>query len=247
MIVSWSACSLPLSFPGSNPAVLFCARPPAGFEKIRATPQDAPAGSRRSVGCWFRRSLLCGGALWLVRSHRSVFRHRSFRACRPFAARWLCWAPASFLSRLCSRWPVWAAGWGLASGRGGSLYSIRQARKLGFMPGVSLFVVGVAPSAFFLASAEQFSLFRALSPAPQATQPLPKGIAGPGLNWSRSPAAGRGSLAGERYDEQTVSGPLTQAFWLGLNFNRPACAGPGTADRQPGRVYQWFKRPWGTS
>ena len=131
---------------------------------------------------------------------------------------------------------VFAGQAALASGRGGSLYAIRQARKLGFVPGASLFVVGVRPSGFFLASAEQLNLFRALSPAPQATEPPPKGIAGPGLNWSRSPAAGRGSLAGERSNEQTVSGPLTQAFWLRLNFNR-----------QPGRVYQWYERPWGST
>jgi len=110
----------------------------------------------------------------------------------------------------------------LVSGRGGSLFSIRQALKLGFVPGQSLFVVGVGPSGFFLAPGEQLGLFRALSPAPQATE----------LNWSRSPSAGRRELAGERYDEQTVSGPLSQAFWLGLNFNR-----------QPGRVYRWDERP----
>ena len=121
----------------------------------------------------------------------------------------------------------------LVSGRGGSLFSVRQALKLGFVPGVSLFVVGVGPSGFFLAPGEQLGLFRALSqPAPQAAGPPPQGIAGPGLNWSRSPSAGRQELAGERYDEQTVSGPLSQAFWLGLNFNR-----------QPGRVYRWDERP----
>lgn len=120
----------------------------------------------------------------------------------------------------------------LASGKGGSLFSVRQALKLGFVPGQSLFVVGVGPSGFFLAPGEQLCLFRALSPAPQATEPPPKGIAGPGLNWSRSSAAGRRELAGERYDEQTVSGPLSQAFWLRLNFNR-----------QAGRVYRWDERP----
>lgn len=120
----------------------------------------------------------------------------------------------------------------LVSGRGGSLYSVRQALNVGFVPGASLFIVGVGPSGFFLAPGEQLCLFRALSPAPQATGPPPQGIAGPGLNWSRSPSAGRRSEAGERYDEQTVSGPLSQAFWLGLNFNR-----------QPGRVYRWDERP----
>ena len=125
----------------------------------------------------------------------------------------------------------------LVLGRGGSLYAIRQATKLGFVPGQSLFVVGVGPQGFFLAPGQQLSLFQAVSqPAPRATEPPPKGIAGPGLNWSRSSAAGRSSLAGERYDEQTVSGPLSGAFWLGLNFNR-----------QPGRVYQWFERPWGST
>jgi hypothetical protein len=94
----------------------------------------------------------------------------------------------------------------LASGRGGSLFSVRQALKLGFVPGVSLFIVGVGPSGFFLAPGEQLCLFRALSPAPQAAGPPPRGIAGPGLNWSRSPSAGRRSEAGERYDEQTVCG-----------------------------------------
>ena len=123
----------------------------------------------------------------------------------------------------------------LVSGRGGSLYSVRQALKLGFVPGQSLFVVGVGPLGFFLVSAAHLGLHQALlQPAPQGTAPSPPGIAGPGLNWSRSPAAGRRELAGERYDAQTVSGPLSQAFWLGLNFNR-----------QPGRVYQWFERPWG--
>ena len=119
----------------------------------------------------------------------------------------------------------------LASGRGGSFFSVRQAVKLGFVPGQSLFVVGVGPSGFFLTSAgsvgRQLSLW--------ATEPPPKGIAGPGLNWSRSPSAGRSSLAGERYDEQTVCGPLSGAFWLGLNFNR-----------QPGRVYRWDEKPWGS-
>jgi hypothetical protein len=120
----------------------------------------------------------------------------------------------------------------LVSGRGGSLFSVRQALKLGFVPGASLFVVGVGPSGFFLAPGEHLCLFRAMSPAPQATEPSPQGIAGPGLNHSHSPAAGRRHLAGERYDEQTVCGPLSQAFWLGLNFNR-----------QPGRVYRWDEWP----
>lgn len=109
----------------------------------------------------------------------------------------------------------------LVSGRGGSLYSVRQALKLGF----------------FLVPAGQLGLYQArLRPAPQSAAPPPQGIAGPGLNRSRSPAAGRRELAGERYDAQTVSGPLSQAFWLGLNFNR-----------QPGRVYQGSERPWGNT
>lgn len=125
----------------------------------------------------------------------------------------------------------------LVSGRGGSLFSVRQALKLGFVPGQSLFVVAVGPSGFSLVPAEHLSLHRALcQPAPQATEPPPQGIAGPGLNWSRSPSAGRRELAGERYDEQTVSGPLSQAFWLGLNVNR-----------QPGRVYRWDERLWGST
>jgi hypothetical protein len=122
----------------------------------------------------------------------------------------------------------------LASGRGGSLFSVQQAVRLGFVPGQSLFVVGVGPSGFFPAPSSLFSRQLWLLPPPQASGPPPQGIAGPGLNWSRSASAGRSSLAGERYDEQTVSGPLSGAFWLGLNFNR-----------QPGRIYRWDERPWG--
>ena len=47
-----------------------------------------------------------------------------------------------------------------------------------------------------------------------------RSVRSPGGTYSRSPAAGRPDPHGERYNGQTVSGPLSQAFWLGLNFGR---------------------------
>jgi len=97
---------------------------------------------------------------------------------------------------------------------------VREALRLGFVPGQSLFLVAVSSSAFQLVPAEVVQ-HPGLLPAPgQVSLPLVQGIAGPGLNTSRSPSAGRPDPHGERYDSQTVAGPLSQAFWLGLNFRR---------------------------
>ena len=108
----------------------------------------------------------------------------------------------------------------LLSRKGGSWFSVREALRLGFAPGESLFVVAVGASAF-QAVAPEAVRHSFLLPAPQQLSPEPvQGIPAQGLNWSRSPAAGRGNPHGERYDSQTVSGPLSQAFWLGLCFRR---------------------------
>ena len=110
----------------------------------------------------------------------------------------------------------------LLSRKGGTWFTIRQALKLGFVPGQSLFVVAVQPSAFHAVSPEAVRHSFLLGAPQQLTFQLPPGVsgAGPGLNWSRSPAAGRRDPHGERYDSQTTSGPRTQAFWLGLRFSR---------------------------
>ena len=110
----------------------------------------------------------------------------------------------------------------LASGKGGTWYTVRHALKLGFVPGQSLFVIAVTPSAFQAVSPEAVRHSFLLASPQQLTFQLPPGVsgAGPGLNWSRSPAAGRRDPHGERYDSQTTAGPLSQAFWLGLRFPR---------------------------
>ena len=108
----------------------------------------------------------------------------------------------------------------LLSRKGGTWFTVREALRLGFVPGQSLFLVAVSSSAFQLVPGELVQ-HPGLLPAPgQLSLPLVQGIAGPGLNYSRSPSAGRKDPHGERYNGQTVSGPLSQAFWLGLNFRR---------------------------
>ena len=106
----------------------------------------------------------------------------------------------------------------LLSRKGGSWFTVREALRLGFVPGQSLFVVAVGASAFQWVAPEAVG-HSFLLPAPQQLSlELPQGIAGPGLNYSRSASAGRRDPHGERYNSNTVSGPLSQAFWLGLNF-----------------------------
>ena len=108
----------------------------------------------------------------------------------------------------------------LLSRKGGSWFTVREALRRGFVPGQSLFVVSVGASAFQAVAPEAVQ-HSYLLPAPQQLSlELPQGIAEQGLNWSRSPGAGRRDPHGERYDSQTVSGPLSQAFWLGLCFRK---------------------------
>ncbi len=107
----------------------------------------------------------------------------------------------------------------LLSRKGGLLwFTVRQALKLGFVPGQALFVVAVGSSGFQVVPPQAVQ-HTFLLPAPQLQLPLLRG-AGPGLNWLRCPSAGRRDPHGERYNSQTMSGPLSQAFWLGLNFRQ---------------------------
>ena len=117
----------------------------------------------------------------------------------------------------------------LVSRKGGTWFTVREALRRGFAPGQSLFVVvvgasgfhAVSPGAvrhtFLLPNSQQLTFLPA--PGAQAGE-SPKGIPGPCLNYSRSSAAGRRDPHGERYDKQSVAGPLTQAFWLGLCFRQ---------------------------
>ena len=106
----------------------------------------------------------------------------------------------------------------LGSRRGGTWFTVRQALGLGFVPGSSLSVVVVGPSGFqFMSAASVQSTFS----APASSQlslfsPQELAGAGPAQFGPVSSSGSRRDPHGERYNSQTVSGPLSQAFWLGL-------------------------------
>ena len=107
----------------------------------------------------------------------------------------------------------------LASRRGGSWFTVRRALRLGFRPGVSLFVVLVGEPAGFqlLSPGAVVSAFSAPSSSQQSLF-TPEQLVGarPSLFPPVSPSGSRRDPHGERFDSQSVCGPLSQSFWLGL-------------------------------
>ncbi len=103
--------------------------------------------------------------------------------------------------------------------RGGSWFSVRRALGLGFRPGVSLFVVAVGSAGFQLLSPGAVrSAFSASASSSQQSLFTPEQLVGarPSLFPPVSPSGSRRDPHGERFDSQSVCGPLSQSFWLGL-------------------------------
>ena len=108
----------------------------------------------------------------------------------------------------------------LSARRGGSWFTVRRALGLGFRPGVSLFVLVVGPAGFQLLSPGAVrSAFSAPSSA-QLSLFSPEQLVGarPSLFPPVSPSGSRRDPHGERFDSQSVCGPLSQSFWLGFRF-----------------------------
>ena len=105
--------------------------------------------------------------------------------------------------------------------RGGSWFSVRRALGLGFRPGVSLFVVVVGAAGFqFLSPGVVVSAFSASASSSQQSLFTPEQLVGarPSLFPPVSPSGSRRDPHGERFDSQSVCGPLSQSFWLGFRF-----------------------------
>ena len=109
----------------------------------------------------------------------------------------------------------------LSARRGGSWFTVRRALRLGFRPGVSLFVVLVGEPAGFqlLSPGAVVSAFSAPSSSQQSLF-TPEQLVGarPSLFPPVSPSGSRRDPHGERFDSQSVCGPLSQSFWLGFRF-----------------------------
>ena len=104
----------------------------------------------------------------------------------------------------------------LAARRGGSWFTVRRALRFGFRAGASLFVVSVGPAGFSLLSPG--AVVSAFSSSAQQSLFTPEQLVGarPSLFPPVSPSGGRRDPHGERFDPQSVCGPLSQSFWLGL-------------------------------
>jgi hypothetical protein len=90
------------------------------------------------------------------------------------------------------------------------------------VPGESLVVVSVGESGFQLVP---HAVVQATFSAPQPSQLslfTPEQLVGarPSLLPPVSPSGSRHNPHGERYCSRSVSGPLSQAFWLGLRLRR---------------------------
>jgi hypothetical protein len=106
----------------------------------------------------------------------------------------------------------------LVAKQGGSWFTVRKALALGFVPGVSLSVVAVGSSGFQLVSPGSVPSTFSAPVSSQLSLFTPEQLVGarPSLLPPVSPSGSRRDPHGERFCSQSVSGPLSQSFWLGL-------------------------------
>ena len=200
---------------------------PVAVVGSRSLPSGALLSVARFGGRWVGRSrpLWSGGALGVDSAASAGALAQGGQVC------W--WLPAGFgeLAAGSSSPVVRGAGGGsvvcfisqvaLSARRGGSYFTVRRALRLGFRPGVSLFVVLVGEPAGFslLSPGAVVSAFSAPSSSQQSLF-TPEQLVGarPSLFPPVSPSGSRRDPHGERFDSQSVCGPLSQSFWLGFRF-----------------------------